>query len=621
MIPMIRALIAGLVVLLAGVMVEAQGLRPAAPPVLQCAPPDVERAQREDASSGLVPRFAIPLRETVHALEHGEWIALPTGGYVWRLTIHAPGAQSLLLLANSLPLDPGTHLLVSDRQGQVMESYRHRPDARNGAYTIGPIAGDRLALEFFTPGEPIDLQIDHIYYGFTSDFRALPDEGPVAEPESMSSACLGFGCSLPCQVNAHCLQHPQIRRSMNSVVRILLVFQEGASWCSGALINNERQDGTPYVLSAFHCQHGYTPWFHFWAYFFRYESQDCTTPFQEPIPFKVTGSEMRARWMNSDFLLLEITDDLPTVPDITFAGWTRQDNYTPAPTFFLHHPSADIKKVSVDSQAVTIWQTQVTWNNQIVTPGFHHYRVFFDLGTSEPGSSGGPLFDLSGRIIGQLNGGSANCQANALWFGRLQRSWSGGGTSDSRLRDWLDPDNKGVMDIGEMTVKGISDYRISGTLLTPNGLPIPNATVNLSGAAAFTTSTNDQGEYLFDTVPAGFSYVISANRNETFSFGVSVADVVLLNQFLLGGSLPTPYAHIAADVNASGSISIADLIELRSLLLGVIPQFSGVPSWIFLRTGFPFQGTWQVPNLMQDIQGMDFIGVKSGDLNHSAVPK
>lgn len=621
MISMVRALLVGLFALLAFPRSQAQGGLDAPPPVLECVPPDVERARREDATSGLAPRFAIPLKESVHSMDQGEWIALPAGGYLWRLTIHAPGAQSLLILANSLPLDPGCYFQVHDPNGRVLESYHHRPDHRNGAYTIGPVAGDRVSLTFYTPDEPVDFHLDHLYYGFTADFRAMPDEVPAEEPESLSSGCLGFGCSLPCQVNTNCLQHPQIRRSRNSVVRILLVFQEGASWCTGALVNNERQDQTPYVLSAFHCQHGYTPWFHFWAYFFRYESADCTTPQLEPVPFKVTGSEMRARWMNSDFLLLEITDELPTVPDLTFAGWTRQDNYTPAPTFFLHHPSADIKKVSVDSQAVTIWQTQVTWNNQIITPGFHHYRVFFDLGTSEPGSSGGPLFDMAGRIIGQLNGGSANCQSNGLWFGRIQRSWNGGGTPDSRLRDWLDPDNKGIMDIGEITVDGISDYRISGTILTPNGLPVPNATVNLSGSASLNATTNDQGEYVFDAVPAGQAYILTATRNDNYSFGVSVADVVLLNQFLLGGSLPTGYAHIAADVNGSGSISIADLIELRRLLLGLIPQFSGVPSWTFLRTGFPFQSSWQIPLLVQDVEGMDFIGVKYGDVNHSAVPK
>jgi hypothetical protein len=336
---MIPALFAGLLLLLTAGELTAQSGLVAPAPVLHCQLPDVEAARREDARSGLVPRFAIPLAESVHSLEVGEWIALPAGGYVWRLTIRAAGAQSLLLLSSALPVRPGGYLLVRDGQGRQVEDFRHRAQTPVRTLTIGPVEGDRLDLEYYTPDEPEAFRFEHIYYGFTGDFRALTAATPEAEAEAEAlSSCLGFNCSLPCQVNAACLENPQIRRSRNSVVRILLVFQEGASWCTGALINNARQDGKPYILSAFHCQFGYTPWYHQWAYFFRYEGTSCTTPLTEPVPFKVTGSELRAKWMNSDFLLLEMTDDLPTVPDITYAGWTRQDNYTPFPHLFPPSP-------------------------------------------------------------------------------------------------------------------------------------------------------------------------------------------------------------------------------------------------------------------------------------------
>ena len=60
------------------------------------------------------------------------------------------------------------------------------------------------------------------------------------------------------------------------------------------------------------------------------------------------------------------------------------------------------------------------------------------------GSSGSSLFDNEGRIIGQLYGGGAACSGtvdNGLldYYGRLGVSWEGGGSSSTRLRDWLDP--------------------------------------------------------------------------------------------------------------------------------------------------------------------------------------
>ncbi len=43
-------------------------------------------------------------------------------------------------------------------------------------------------------------------------------------------------------------------------------------------------------------------------------------------------------------------------------------------------------------------------------------------------------------MVGQLHGGGAACGNNAPdWYGWFHISWTGGGTSDSRLSDWLDP--------------------------------------------------------------------------------------------------------------------------------------------------------------------------------------
>jgi len=57
-----------------------------------------------------------------------------------------------------------------------------------------------------------------------------------------------------------------------------------------------------------------------------------------------------------------------------------------------------------------------------------------------------PLFSLGGRVIGQLTGGPSRCGGSELWdfYGRLNRSWEGGGTDDTRLRPWLDPGDTGV---------------------------------------------------------------------------------------------------------------------------------------------------------------------------------
>ena len=68
-----------------------------------------------------------------------------------------------------------------------------------------------------------------------------------------------------------------------------------------------------------------------------------------------------------------------------------------------------------------------------------HVRVSdWDDGTTEPGSSGSPLFNQDHQVIGQLHGGGAACGNNKSdWYGKFSTSWTGGDSNSTRLCDWL----------------------------------------------------------------------------------------------------------------------------------------------------------------------------------------
>src|SRR5690606_879424 len=92
----------------------------------------------------------------------------------------------------------------------------------------------------------------------------------------------------------------------------------------------------------------------------------------------------------------------------------------------IHHPSGDVKKICFDNNA----PTQVTYGNASC------WRVVnWESGTTEPGSSGSPLFDQNQRIVGQLYGGTASCSSITHDnYGRFDVSWEGTNSSN-RLRD------------------------------------------------------------------------------------------------------------------------------------------------------------------------------------------
>jgi len=81
--------------------------------------------------------------------------------------------------------------------------------------------------------------------------------------------------------------------------------------------------------------------------------------------------------------------------------------------------------------------------------------IDWDAGTTEPDSSGSPLFDQNHHVVGQLHGGYAACGNNSSdWYGQFSVSWNGGGTSATRLRDWLDPGNTGVNSVDTLVPGG-----------------------------------------------------------------------------------------------------------------------------------------------------------------------
>lgn len=159
-----------------------------------------------------------------------------------------------------------------------------------------------------------------------------------------------------------------------------------------------------------------------------------------------TGAFFRAGYQPSDFCLVELDETPPPLSNVYFAGWERT-NSAPSSGVAIHHPEGDIKKISFENQPLVI-----TSFFEILVPGDGtHLRVIdWDVGTTEPGSSGCPLFNEDKRIVGQLHGGDAACFNNESdWFGRFFYSWTGGSSPPTRLSDWLDP-----LGTGQTTLDG-----------------------------------------------------------------------------------------------------------------------------------------------------------------------
>jgi len=170
---------------------------------------------------------------------------------------------------------------------------------------------------------------------------------------------------------------------------------------------------------------------------------------------------------------------------------------------------------------------------------------------------------------------------------------------------------------------------VEGRVATDSDKEIESVHVNLEGSN-LTDMTDSDGEYAFANMPMGGAYKVKPRKNDDILNGVTTLDIILIQRHILGlTELATPYQHIAADINKSGSISALDLIELRKVILGVKDEFGNNDSWRFVDADFEFNDIldpleqyfgedYNIPVLSNDMY-VDFTGVKIGDVNGSVI--
>ena len=353
-------------------------------------------------------RFGTPIEVQYNLNNSGSWDDV-TGGRIWRLSIKSENAYSINLLYDRYLLPEGSKLYVYDEDmSTVLGAFTNENNKPHETFSTSPTKGDITILEYFEPYNvsfPGEIQVNSVVHAYRDIFF---------------NENRGYGDSGSCNNNVNCSEFSDWQNEVRAAAMILT--SGGSRLCSGSLINNVRQDMTQYFLTANHCLGGESSW----IFMFNYQSSGCSNQ-DGPTYQTVQGSTLLANSSGSDFGLLRLTETIPELYDVNYAGWDATGN-TPSTPVCIHHPSGDIKKITFDydnaSNAGNYWDIN-SW----------------DDGTTEPGSSGSPLFDgNSHRIVGQLYGGVASCTNFGYdTYGKVSSSWNSG------LGQYLDPDNTGTM--------------------------------------------------------------------------------------------------------------------------------------------------------------------------------
>ena len=169
---------------------------------------------------------------------------------------------------------------------------------------------------------------------------------------------------------------------------------------------------------------------------------------------------------------------------------------------------------------------------------------------------------------------------------------------------------------------------LGGRVATENNEMLDQTGITLySGNSTMDNDMTALGEYAFGEVPMYDDYQITAERNDFHLNGVTTLDLVMIQQHILGlNDLGSPYKIIAADANNSESVTAADIVEIRKLILGIHDEYPNSESWKFADRNYQFDdpsSPWpyaeniQLFQVANDLLALDFIGVKVGDVNGS----
>ncbi|MFV0469161.1 MAG: fibronectin type III domain-containing protein [Dysgonomonas sp.] len=487
---------------------------------------DIQQLIKEDDGN---VKFDIPLRIAV-----GEEMKLDinagnlkktqlgSGDKIWQYTINSEKTNGIILTFQRFYIPQGDKLYIYTADKKQVAVYTNESNPNGGVY----------ATEAFYAK------------GITLEYVESPDRTDTEQLIISNIACVyRSASSLTCYINVGCSEGKNWDLQKNGVVG--LSIKMGAGWyvCSGSLVNNVRQDGTPYILTANHCIKDYdSETFPTMVFSFFKESTnaeaDCTEEVYTSTSTKtLTGATLIAvSPVNgaSDGSLLKLTSPIPTDWYVYYNGWDATGN-VPQKGVGIHHPAGMIKKISTYKAPLTsvgnlAVDTYTTGSNADWLVAWTATENGFS--PVYGGSSGSPLFNENGLIVGTLTGGNSSCEAPSLpaIYGKFSYHWDQYSDQDQHFKKYLDPDNTGVT-----TLEGYDPHAyifesapeaISATDITPIGFTARwnNVDQNIESYLLDVYTKNDQGEVEFldgfkqKNIGNVLSYAITGLKYETQYF-------------------------------------------------------------------------------------------------------
>ena len=379
---------------------------------------------------------------------------------------------------------------------QIIGAFNSNNNPDSHLFSTEFIEGDKVILEYFQPNNvTVDANIDisEVAYAYR-DIDYSIDQNKDA---------------WYCMIDVACEEGDNWENQIRGVARISIKIGGSYYWCSGSLINNTENDRTPYFLTAAHCGEGSNSNDRTqWIFYFNYQANTCNgtnTGSNTTTGCELKANDPSAANNGSDFFLVQFSNAVPSFYNVYYNGWNRTNETDDAGNGVgIHHPAGDIKKISTYDTPLA---SSTFWNGLPTHWKLNWAPTVNGLSIMQGGSSGSPVFDSNGLIMGDLTGGYASnscSNPSPAYYGKIWYSWDINGTTPStRLKDWLDPNNTGIEKLPG----------ISWEIILPTADFVADTTIVTQGDTVFFTDLSNPGVYGWDWTFEGGDPATSSEKN------------------------------------------------------------------------------------------------------------
>lgn len=400
--------------------------------------------------------------DTSYTLKDGEWTDT-SNGRVWTMTIQSNNAKSITLVFDDLVLKEGAELyMVNAEQDIVFGPITNDALGLTKKIVSDIISGSKVRLYLYEPNElkgTSSLTITRVIHG-----------SRTVEKSANTRYMYDVAC------------YPAWIDSSDGVG--VVIAQDG-SISGGSLVMSADFSFKPYFYTQYKNDNNYLSA----AYKFRSRKESCGGS-TNVISYTYYGAVLKASWTNNIFALLELNSNIQKQPNITWLGWDRSSNTPSSCTGFginsLHNLVVAFKNGAPETGTI----------DNITATQWLIYE--WDTGSLDNHNEGAPLLNQNKRIVGHLNlrGQFLTIIQDTLglqdkhYYGMFKTSWSGGGTNNSRLSNWLDPNSSGVMTTNSAHPPYISgsDFVCNAEVYTLNNCP--------AGASVVWEINNESTDYV-----------------------------------------------------------------------------------------------------------------------------